>query len=89
MENINIVSLLNTLFKALSAAVKPVIDFLTYRIIVPQGFITDFLGNILESLGLENLKNLLTDGFTPLDIIGISLPIILLIVIIKKIVPLL
>lgn len=89
MENINIVSLLNTLFKALSSAVKPVIDFLTYEIMVPQGFITDFLGNIFESLGLENLKNLLINGFTPLDIIGISLPIILLIVIVKKIVPLL
>lgn len=89
MENINIVSLLNTLFKALASAVKPVIDFLTYKIIVPQGFITDFLGNILESLGLETLKSLLINGFTPLDIIGISLPIILLIVIVKKIVPLL
>lgn len=89
MDNINIISLLSTLFNALASAVKPVIDFLTYRIIVPQGFITDFLGNILESLGLEHLKNLLINGFTPLDIIGISLPIILLIVIIKKIVPLL
>ena len=49
----------------------------------------NFLGNILESLGLETLKNLLINGFTPLDIIGVSLPIILLIVIIKKIVPLL
>lgn len=89
MENINIISLLKTLFNALISAVKPVIDFLTYRIIVPQGFITDFLGNIFESLGLESLKNLLINGFTPLDIIGISLPIILLIVIIKKIIPLL
>lgn len=87
--DINIISLLKTLFNALISAVKPVIDFLTYRIIVPQGFITDFLGNIFESLGLESLKNLLINGFTPLDIIGISLPIILLIVIIKKIVPLL
>lgn len=87
--DINIISLLKLLFNALISAVKPVIDFLTYRIIVPQGFITDFLGNILESLGLENLKNLLLNGFTPLDIIGVSLPIILLIVIIKKIVPLL
>lgn len=87
--DINVISLLKTLFNALISAVKPVIDFLTYRIIVPQGFITDFLGNIFESLGLESLKNLLINGFTPLDIIGISLPIILLIVIIKKIVPLL
>ena len=89
MPNINIITLLKTLFNALIQAVKPVIDFLTYKIIVPQGFITDFLGNILESLGLESLKSLLINGFTPLDIIGISLPIILLIVIIKKIVPLL
>lgn len=87
--DINVISLLKTLFNALISAVKPVIDFLTYRIIVPQGFISDFLGNIFESLGLESLKNLLINGFTPLDIIGISLPIILLIVIIKKIVPLL
>lgn len=89
MPNINIINLIKTLFNALITAVKPVIDFLTYRIIVPQSFITDFLGNVLESLGLETLKNLLINGFTPLDIIGISLPIILLIVIIKKIVPLL
>lgn len=89
MPNINIITLLKTLFNALMQAVKPVIDFLTYKIIVPQGFITDFLGNILESLGLEGLKSLLINGFTPLDIIGISLPIILIIVIIKKIVPLL
>lgn len=89
MTDINIINILKTLFNALMTAVKPFIDFLTYRIIVPQGFITDFLGNILESLGLETLKSLLINGFTPLDIIGVSLPIILLIVIIKKIVPLL